>query len=148
VDRFEPCRSKGIVKNANMDAPWGNAYHTYGLTWTASEIILSVDGIEYGRVTPPDGGFKTYKTECPSMATEVSRWVSKMAPFDQEFYITLGLGVGGIADFPDDVGNKKWKNKGTKSKSNFWKDNDVWYESWRNQEARDLIVDSVKVWAL
>lgn len=51
-------------------------------------ISLSVDGQEYGRVAPPDGGFKNYKTECPSMATEVSRWVSKMAPFDQEVIFT------------------------------------------------------------
>lgn len=54
----------GVVVNENFDLRhqfmrdttlpdidhFGNAFHTYSLTWLPEEIILSVDGNEYGRI--------------------------------------------------------------------------------------------------
>ena len=73
---------------------------------------------------------------------------SNWTPFDQEFYLTLGYGVGGYYDFDD---HKKWQeekpwiNFDPRSKKHFWKkyaDNTQWLDN------GDFKVDYVKVYAI
>lgn len=47
-------------------------------------ISLSVDGTEFGRIEPPEGGFGTEAGNLQSQAGD--RWSegTKMAPFDRE----------------------------------------------------------------
>lgn len=78
---------------------------------------------------------------------------TNMAPFDQEFHISLGVGVGGNADFPEDSVTglnkvvKPWENTSPKAELNFYLNVDEWYSTWNSQES-GLIVDYVKVWSV
>ncbi|XP_031639794.1 beta-1,3-glucan-binding protein 1-like [Contarinia nasturtii] len=76
-----------------------------------------------------------------------------MAPFDQEFHISLGVGVGGNADFADDskTGNSKipkpWENTSPKAELSFFMRVDEWHSTWTPRES-GLIVDYVKVYSV
>lgn len=76
-------------------------------------------------------------------------WNSKFAPFDKEFYLTLGVGVGGFNDFPDDehwTTKKPWRNYDVPGLINFWrvmKPNRAW-----PSDAATLKIDYVRVRAI
>lgn len=86
-----------------------------------------VDGQDYGT---DNGGYKHLKS-----ITNAIYWESgtNMAPFDQEFHVSLGVGVGGNADFADDSRTgwskspKPWENTSPKAELNFYLNVDEWY---------------------
>lgn len=61
-----------------------SAFHIYGLTWQPGRISWAVDGIEYA------------STECWESMT---KGISFPQPFDQPFYLTINLAVGGVFDY-------------------------------------------------
>lgn len=61
-----------------------------------------------------------------------------------QFYVSLGLRVGGIHDFADST-DKPWKNRSPKGMLNFWNSRDKWFPSWYDA---NLKVDYVRVYAL
>lgn len=106
-----------------------------------------VDGMEYGTDT---GGYKNVKSIPNAIYWERG---TNIAPFDQEFHVSLGVGVGGNADFPDDAVNgllrtsKPWENTSPKAELSFYLKSDEWYPTWNNRES-GLIVDYVKVYSV
>ncbi|HYP89927.1 MAG TPA: glycoside hydrolase family 16 protein [Polyangiaceae bacterium] len=56
--------------------PW-NEFHTYGLTWTDTQLTISVDEVETLRITNDGKG-------------DTATW-----PFSQPFYLLLNIAVGG-----------------------------------------------------
>ncbi|XP_061386855.1 gram-negative bacteria-binding protein 3-like [Musca vetustissima] len=58
-------------------------FHVYEMSWTPQAIVFSMDDEEFCR------------DEVNSEAG------SKWAPFDQEFYLLVGEGIGGLSDFHD-----------------------------------------------
>ncbi|KAK3924382.1 Beta-1,3-glucan-binding protein [Frankliniella fusca] len=125
---------------------WNSGFHNYTLRWTPDAMIFSVDGVELGVVLPEESGgvFRT---------SDDDPWSNggKMAPFDREFYISLGLAVGGIHTFPEGVEGpnqykKPWKNTAAKAMLSFWNSQADWYQSWSTDSA--LLVDFVQVTAL
>lgn len=56
--------------------PLANDFHIYRIVWSSNSITFSVDGANYGTMTPSD--------------THGNRWV-----FDHPFFIILNLAVGG-----------------------------------------------------
>ncbi|KAE8737378.1 Gram-negative binding protein, partial [Frankliniella occidentalis] len=91
---------------------WTEQFHNYTLLWTPDTLAFSVDGVEIGVARPEDVGGLLHG--------DGDAWArgSRIAPFDKEFYLSLGLAVGGIHAFPDGCksGNheKPWKNSGAK----------------------------------
>ena len=67
--------------------------------------------------------------------------------FSRQFYISLGLSVGGVHEFSDDIPNNPWKNSATKAMLHFWEAKDQWYSTWYDDTSA-LQVDYVKVFAL
>lgn len=63
---------------------FGNDFHTYSIIWTNTSIKFIVDDLEYGSDT---ANFKKVKTLPNALYWESG---STMAPFDQEFHISLG----------------------------------------------------------
>ncbi|KAK3921937.1 Beta-1,3-glucan-binding protein 1 [Frankliniella fusca] len=123
---------------------WTEQFHNYTLLWTPDTLAFSVDGIEIGVARPEDvGGLIHGESDSWSRG-------SRIAPFDKEFYLSLGLAVGGVHAFPDGCksGNhdKPWKNTGAKAMLNFWNNREVWHSTWNGQS--DLLIDSVRVTAL
>lgn len=104
--------------NRISEKGYDNDFHNYQLLWTPDNITFSVDREVLGIVTLPKdsfwemGGFSNSNYDNP--------WVggTKMAPFDQEFYLIINLAVGGTGFFPDDAvngnGKKPWSNKSSK----------------------------------
>ncbi|CAG4962873.1 unnamed protein product [Colias eurytheme] len=130
---------------------WGDDFHEYALKWSPDEIVLSVDGEEYGRFQPGSTGLRSWlPSSCRGDWYDLLNSGGIMAPFDDHFYLTLGVAVGGIIEFPDGltIGEqiaKPWRNRGRKASFSFWQDKDNWHPSWTQP---DLIIDYVKVVAL
>ncbi|KAL6434020.1 hypothetical protein ACFW04_005876 [Cataglyphis niger] len=104
---------------------WADDFHIFEIEWKSGLIVIKVDGVQYGEQTV-DGSFGK-----PS-------------------YLTLGIAVGGIHEFPDLVTSngyvKPWRNVEAKATYNFYNAKNNWYSTWDTQTA--LQVDYVKVWAL
>ncbi|XP_061728214.1 beta-1,3-glucan-binding protein-like [Cydia pomonella] len=138
------CHDTLLVKK-NSYTFWGDGFHDYSVKWTPERLILSVDGLEYGRIEPASNGLRGL---LPASCSAVQ--LTGMAPFDDHFYITLGLAAGGHTEFPDsslsqNSHEKPWKNQASKAALRFWNDVDAWKATWQQPE---LLVDYVKVVAL
>uniref|UniRef100_A0A2A4JH28 Uncharacterized protein n=1 Tax=Heliothis virescens TaxID=7102 RepID=A0A2A4JH28_HELVI len=141
----EPYRSVYLKEKAGSDL-WSRDFHNYSLEWRPDGISLFVDGEKYSEVTPPEEGF--YKTASENQVAAASQWLkgTTIAPFDEMFYISLGLNVGGVHEFPD-TDSKPWKNRATKAMLNFWNAREQWYSTWYDDTSA-LLVDYVRVFAL
>lgn len=137
---------KGSVRRTHL----GNDFHVYSLTWTDELISLEIDGNEYATVR---GRFsRLYYTQ---NLTHAKNWDNgdAMSPFDREFFLTLGVSVGGHSDFPDGLYNgfarleKPWKNEHPKAELHFWNDRENWLKTW-NGDNTGLHVDYIRVYAL
>ena len=79
----DPAGERWFLQAAlDVDEPLSDGFHTYAVDWTAEEMVWSLDGEEYGRVTREE-------------AEELGDWV-----FDKPFYLILNLAVGGILGGP------------------------------------------------
>uniref|UniRef100_A0A1Q3FNF1 Putative gram negative binding protein subgroup a n=1 Tax=Culex tarsalis TaxID=7177 RepID=A0A1Q3FNF1_CULTA len=131
-----------------LEQLFNDRFHVYGLIWRPDSIALTVDGFQYATIR---GVFKNYATS--NNLTQANLWneANVMSPFDREFYISLGVGVGGVTDFPDGSRTgplkqpKPWNNTSPKAEYNFYQNRNVWYRTWTEPE---LIVDYVRVYAL
>lgn len=72
-----------------------------------------------------------------------------------QFHIILNLAVGGINGYFPDQGNeseKPWKNASPKAATDFWNGRNQWLPGWNlnknNSSTSDLIIDSIRVWAV
>lgn len=77
--------------------------------------------------------------------SELWRLSNRTAPFDQEFYLTLGLGIGGRNDFASV--NTPWDRTSPQMHREFYLAKDSWYPTWSG-DAKALEIKSVKIFAL
>jgi hypothetical protein len=82
-------------------------------------------------------------------------WVggSKIAPFDQEFYLSIGLAAGGAHFAADDIGDTPWSNSSALTAArDFWHARNEWLPTWKVNENRtkeaSLLIDYIRIWAL
>ncbi|XP_050515647.1 beta-1,3-glucan-binding protein-like isoform X1 [Diabrotica virgifera virgifera] len=137
----------------NLETGYDKAFHNYQVEWTPDYIKFAIDDEEIGRVTPPGGGFWELGELSSSGLDNPWKRNSKMAPFDQEFYIVINLAVGGVNYFPDNANNsprgKPWSNTSPNAATNFWEGREQWLPTWNiGTEDSHLQVDYVKVWAI
>lgn len=107
---------------------------------------MYVDNIEYCEINPGDGFSTTTVNGINVPGSSVWERGTSMAPFDKEFYLTIGVGVGGNNFFPDEP-TKPWKNGEPKGMKKFWQNKNLWYSSWKNNR-KSLEIDYVKIYAL
>ncbi|XP_026319632.1 beta-1,3-glucan-binding protein-like, partial [Hyposmocoma kahamanoa] len=140
----EPYRSKHLKENIGYDH-WNKAFHNYTLIWRPASISVFVDGEQYGEVTPGEGFAADASKDGVQAAPQ---WLkgSVMAPFDEFFYVAIGLNVGGVHDFEDEP-SKPWMNRATKAMLNFWNAQNQWRSTWYD-DTSSLKVDYVRVYAL
>ncbi|KAJ8732109.1 hypothetical protein PYW08_014839 [Mythimna loreyi] len=146
-------RARWIRRNA---AGYHSNFHRYQLEWTPDYLRISIDDLEVGRVTPGNGGFWQFGgfNSNPNIENPW-RFGSKMAPFDEKFYLVMNLAVGGTGYFPDGVRNpspKPWWNGSPTAARDFWNARGHWLPTWNLNvnDGRDasLQVDYVRIWAL
>lgn len=133
---------------AGYDADW----HNYQMEWTPDGMTFSVDDDPLGTFAPPAGGFWEWGNLGSSGFDNPWKRNSKMAPFDQEFYIILNLACGGVAYFPDDAqnpGGKPWENNSGAASTEFWNGRNQWLPTWQLETDNAAFkIDYVRVWAL
>ncbi|XP_037934118.1 gram-negative bacteria-binding protein 1-like [Teleopsis dalmanni] len=133
------------LRSTYRDVHFGEEFHNYTMIWNKQNFKFFIDGEEYGVV---EGNFaETYAKDLGYS----SAWKSgdSMAPFDKEFYITIGLAAGGHIDFPEGCISyyrpKPWENLSPSGALKFWEDRDNWKPTWKNSK---LLVDYVRVYAI
>ncbi|XP_054266022.1 uncharacterized protein LOC128988606 isoform X1 [Macrosteles quadrilineatus] len=129
---------------------WHDHFHNYTLVWSPDSISFKIDNEDAQELLPAGRrlceviGFKT--DECLTWSAG-----SRIAPFDKDFYISLGLSVGNARDFPDDCTNKgwpkPWKNTDPKAMLKLWQDRENWKATW-TEENSSLIIDHIRVTAI
>ncbi|CAG4946609.1 unnamed protein product [Parnassius apollo] len=144
VSELNPYR-KAYLKEKVGNDQWNRKFHNYSILWSPNEVSVYVDGEKYGEVTPGQGFSQEARKYNVTAATN---WLkgTLIAPLDEMFYVSLGLDVGGIYEFPDSP-DKPWKNTSNKAMLEFWNARDKWYPSWRKDDSA-LVVDYVRIYAL
>ncbi|XP_043233950.1 beta-1,3-glucan-binding protein-like [Amphibalanus amphitrite] len=137
----------------NDEAGFDTDFHIYKVVWTPDGLTFSVDDNEIGTAAPPEGGF----WEMGGFDQDTWRnnpWAgrSKMAPFDQPFYIKFNVAVGGTGGFiPDGCTNgngaKPWSNTSPHAPKEFWEGRDQWLPTWNGDDTA-MQIDYVRVTAL
>ncbi|XP_044270616.1 beta-1,3-glucan-binding protein-like [Tribolium madens] len=132
-----------------FDSDW----HNYQMTWDEKSISFAIDNEPLARFEPPEGGFWEWGNfDSTGLDNPWKHSKSKLAPFDQEFYIILNLACGGTAYFPDDAtnpGGKPWVNTSPTASTDFWKGKDQWLPTWQLETDNAAFkIDYVKIWAL
>ncbi|KAK7870221.1 hypothetical protein R5R35_003491 [Gryllus longicercus] len=144
------------ARDLPLGEAWNADFHTFRFRWTPERAVAEVDGAALDAVEAPALGLQQLLGAGAAAAEEeagAATWAEgeRMAPFDREFYLTLGLGVGGTIAFPDNSSSaghpKPWRNKSVKSRLDFLRDKANWRDTWAWDDAA-LQVDYVKVWAL
>ncbi|XP_047998772.1 beta-1,3-glucan-binding protein-like [Leguminivora glycinivorella] len=134
------CHDALLVTKPESDTPWSDDFHVYSAKWTPESLILSVDGEVYATVEPAANGLRG---KLPETCSGVQ--ANGIAPFNEFFYLTLGVAVGGNTEFHDNDSNAKpWRNGQATAAANFW-ENRSWKQTWTQPQ---LVVDYVKVEAL
>ncbi|CAH0546479.1 unnamed protein product [Brassicogethes aeneus] len=147
------------ANNAFMHTHWEKSlpqgfdrdFHNYQVNWNPNGITFSVDNQVIGEVKPTNEGFWKVGDLAKSNLPNPWKGSSKMAPFDQQFYLILNLAVGGTNFFPDNASNpggKAWSNTSPHSATDFWRGKNQWLPTWKNDGSSHLQVDYVKVWAI
>ncbi|XP_011176860.2 gram-negative bacteria-binding protein 3 [Zeugodacus cucurbitae] len=155
----------GLIVNANSDWRWekmcefpetaafnlGNDFHVYKLVWSENEISVAIDNDNYCTFNPVRDGIvadmQKDGKELPNRASLLKG--SKLAPFDQEFYITMGYGIGGVHDFKDNAGwrpEKPWGNTNPRGMGSLFKDVKPHYDHW--MASGEMVIDYVKVYSV
>ncbi|XP_018331866.1 beta-1,3-glucan-binding protein-like [Agrilus planipennis] len=133
----------------NNEKGYASDFHVYCMNWTPEGMEFSVDGEEIGSIKPKEGFWK-YGNLTESGYS--NPWgTSRMAPFDQDFYIIINLAVGGINYFPDDAvnehGKKPWKNNSPAALTDFWKGKTNWLPTWKGIDS-SFQIDYIRVYAI
>lgn len=138
----------------NRKPGWNKEFHRFQVEWTPDHIKFSVDDKVTTKIVAGAGFWKRSKFDKKYPGVE-NPWGTgtKMAPFDEEYYLMIQLCVGGIVDFPDDAeneGEKPWKNYSPISAAgDFWKGRKQWLPTWNFKDLDNAFqIDYVRIWAI
>ncbi|XP_014229036.1 beta-1,3-glucan-binding protein-like [Trichogramma pretiosum] len=137
---------ENVNKLRRNGGAWNKEFHIYKTTWSPKGFSFHVDGQLVGKLLPSENsGWTTYTEEALDKLT---------TPFDEKFYLSIGLGVGGVRAFPDGTQTrsyvKPWRNINAKAMLFFWQAKTSWFPSWQpNQGAQTALeIDYVRVYSL
>lgn len=119
----EPLRSaKMCSQMCRNGGDWHNQFHTYSMTWLPDSITFSVDGRDICSIQAGQALYRTVVegVELSNRESLEKNGETPLAPFDKNFYLVLGYGVGGINDF-DEKETKPWTNEDPRAMTKFWK---------------------------
>lgn len=142
-------------------ATWADDYHTFGMEWNEDFLWTYVDSrvnqvisLRFNKESFwTRGKFPTTIANGSDIVKLTNIWSKSeknVAPFDQEFYLIMNLGVGGTNGwFPDSIGGKPWIDDSLSAMSDFWLAKDKWYNTWpEDKSKRGLAVKQVKMVSL
>lgn len=136
--------------------------HVYGLIWTPEYIMTYLDSptnVIFLQEFVKDTLWQWMNRKWTHFATLETKPIqpnlyadgTSAAPFDKEFYLTLGVQVGGVDGvFPDGLNNKPWADTSGREAAmgQFFYNTQKWNSTWANVEARTMSIDSVRMWRM
>ncbi|RHZ27306.1 hypothetical protein DYB37_007097 [Aphanomyces astaci] len=128
-----------------------DGFHLYGLYWDENELYMYVDSRD--NIVSRVHGYGTsslWQSQWGDVNdTSPYRQQRLQAPFDQQFYLSVGLRVGGTDGFfPDHVDGKPWNDTSSRHKETFDKALPEWGPTWSTKpDASWFEIDQVSVWA-
>merc|ERR1711976_567202 len=138
----------------SMDGNFADRFVKYTLDWDENAIRVYYDDTLVLDVAPPEGGFWEKGNADWGLPDDQNIWRegSKMAPFDQEYYLIMNVAVGGTNGFfPDRWTNrpypKPWRNDSPQAFLDFWRAKGNWQPTWNGEDAA-MAVNYVRVWKL
>ncbi|XP_075237841.1 uncharacterized protein LOC142334050 isoform X2 [Lycorma delicatula] len=117
--------NKNIAKMQNIvynNKGWNKEYHNFTVVWSPDDIQFIVNGEHQRSIMSEISGNKSLCSAVGlnELCDQIWDSESKIAPFDQYFYLKLGVTIGGKRIFPDkSVSNgstKPWQNGELKEK--------------------------------
>jgi len=139
----------------NSPKGFNEDFHVFKLEWKESGFEFFIDDEKFGKVqVEPEGFWKLGEFE-DNHGDKSNPWTqgSKMAPFDEDFSISIGLAVGGVSNyFSDDFENighvKPWSNTSPHAPLDFWGAKEDWYKTWTaSQDSNNFQIDYVKIFS-
>nr|KAI8762747.1 beta-1; 3-glucan-binding protein-like isoform X1 [Biomphalaria glabrata] len=134
-----------LTHGEKRSADWHADFHTWRLEWTPDHILTFIDNQQIMSVVPPAGGFWQKGGFGGN-----NLWASgsKMAPFDQNFYLMFNVAVGGTSGFFPDGNHyggvtKPWSNSSPHPMLDFWNAHNAWLPTWQGDNSA-LIIDWVE----
>lgn len=132
-------------------------FHIYKLDWSKTGIKFFIDDEMFGEINvEPEGFWKIGEFAKHDEEDNNNPWAegTPMAPFDKEFFVTIGLAVGGVSGyFSDDYENagyeKPWSNKSPHAPLEFWRAKENWLKTWKSPspDSADFQIDYVKIFS-
>ncbi|OWF46553.1 Beta-1,3-glucan-binding protein [Mizuhopecten yessoensis] len=153
---YDPWQTAHVEKTLSQGT-LADDFHKYGVEWTEDHIKFLFDGQETLTVAPPaQGGFWKHGNLDKTGFENPYRNTSKIAPFDQKFYLIMNVAVGGVGYFDDTLSNsptpKPWHDHSDFTTRDFLNAKNQWYPTWnpteRNGEDAAMKVNYIKVWKL
>lgn len=147
-----------FARNSNTTG-FNEDFHIYRVGWTDQSIQFSVDDVVIGTIDINEVGnfweLGQFDTRFPEGRFNPWTRASRMAPFDQEFYLIINLAVGGTNGFFWDGlrngnGPKPWRNDSPTAFRDFWQGRSDWLPTWGLgvDDRSHLQVDYVRVYAV
>lgn len=140
-------RGRKIIRPSEVG--WFEDFHNYTLIWTPDNISFMVDGKDKEDLISPNER-KLYEIVGFDRSSTWDKG-GPIAPFDDEFYISIGVSVGGMREYPDNCISsgriKPWTNMAVKGLLNFWQDRNNWQPTWDENKSA-LQIDHITVQAL
>jgi len=140
----------GGEKCLTDDIDFNSKFHHFELIWNENYIETRVDNEIIMHVEPETNFWDM--GNFPNTLDNPWKYNSKMAPFDQEFYLIFNVAVGGTNGFfPDNCSNhsggvKPWRNDAENAPQQFWDGKNSWINSWDlNGENSALQIRNLKV---
>ncbi|XP_025830503.1 beta-1,3-glucan-binding protein 1-like isoform X2 [Agrilus planipennis] len=134
-DHSEPGRSR-FLRTVRSDTPFFKEFHTYKLVWKPDRITFGVDNYTYGTVQSNE--FSAFS----DMSSENN---------NLQFRLSIGVGVGGITNFPDGFKSgevdKPWNNPERNMLVHFFNKRNEWLKTW-TEDGSALQIDYVRIWTL
>lgn len=129
----------GFSAKREVTKDWTKEFHKFVVEWKPEGFSFSIDG----RKNNVLWSWRDSANAIPGSKL----WLHNAhpAPFDQEFYLTIGVSVGGRNDFA--AVETPWERTSPQMRREFYEVKDKWYPSW-TRDTKALEVKSVKVFAL
>nr|AGK40901.1 GRP5 [Nilaparvata lugens] len=142
---------KGNGVKLFRSVPWSDEFHIFKLIWLPDKMLFSVDNGENYELFPEISTnlMDALNRDEIELDESLRSNSSYNAPFDTEFFLSLGVSVGRCPEYTrgfDDL--RPWSRKeNTKAVLNFWQDRTHWHTSWNGKDT-SLQVDYVRVTAI
>jgi len=139
-----------------MARSWFNrGFTTFGLEWTPDRVetwretrARGIFGATFDQTFWRRGGYAKASNNAFVNPWAISN-LTKIAPFDQEFYLILSVAAGGTDGYFADDGLKPWANSGVNPALDFWNAREAWYPTWPTEpKERGMAVEYIKMWRI